>query len=311
VTYTLSNPSKLGYVSASGSGELVAMEFDVGSTLSTVFDIWDPGATGAPSRTITVPGVANGVADLIFAYLRHNGDLYSAGYVACGSSNQYTCLQYSVFPAGSTTASRTFLESIVPQANQSGFTPNYATVGPDGTLYVTEYSFLPGDPYAGLYIYPPAGSERYYSLGAYDPQGIDLDGNGNIYIVNNNTAYVPPNYLPSNDTAHYLAVLSPDGGTELRAVQLSPGAVWVTVAADGTAYVSAQSGFSPNAVNGTFVVSPLNVVTQIDTYGTYSVILYNGTNSTAPQGSTRRGTLSVGPGGTAHGGGGFSLHRQR
>jgi hypothetical protein len=43
-------------------------------------------------------------------------------------------------------------------------------------------------------------------------------------------------------------------------------------------------------------------VTQIDPYGAYNVILYNGTNSTAPM-SGKRGTLSVGPGGSSHSGG--------
>ena len=35
------------------------------------------------------------------------------------------------------------------------------TVGADGTLYVTEYTYFQPDPLAGLYIYYSDGRERF------------------------------------------------------------------------------------------------------------------------------------------------------
>ena len=91
-------------------------------------------------------------------------------------------------PPRSTTPSRTFGERNVPLAQQVNFTPNYAAIGSDGTLYVTEFNiFATPDPLAGLYIYPPTGQEPVPVItGAENPQGVDVDAVGNIYVVNNN-----------------------------------------------------------------------------------------------------------------------------
>ncbi len=302
-TYAPSDPNHLTFIQASGAGELVAIEYNapMGGTPVTTFDEWDPGASGAPSRTITEPGI-NG-SSIIFGGVDHAGHLITAEYVTCGSN---TCIQYSVFPPDSATGSRTVSETLVAQANQANFYPNYLAVGPDGTLYVTEWSFYNPDPYEGLYIYPPSGPEKYVTFGLNGANGVDLDGQGNIYVVNNNSVYNSGS--ASLDTAHDVVVFSPDGATFLRSI-LVPVAnpIPITVASDGTSFISAYANAALGLTGGTYVAATNQYnASQISSIGAADVVLWNGARETT---SNARSTLSTGSG-TAHGGG-IGLRRRR
>ncbi len=296
-TYTLTNPNHLAFLMVSGAGELVAVEFG-GST--ETYDEWDPGHTGAPSRTFT-RSPYNGQLFLSL-FVAHNGNVYVGEFAGCGPN---TCVQFDVIPPGTTTPSRTIVESLVPQANQINFGPNYIAVGPDGTLYITEYTFGLPDPLAGLYIYPPSGPERYVANGAEYPQGIDIDAAGNLYIVNNSTAYNTGSASP--DTAHNVAVLSPDGGTVLRRISGSLlDAYPIAVAPDGTAFVSAFAIASLGVPGATWVAAPgASSVTTIAPAST-DVVFWNGTAETTSR--VRRSALG-GSTGSAHASG-FAMHRR-
>ncbi len=289
-TYTLTNPNHLAYVAVSGAGELVAVEFG-GAPFTATYDEWDPGQSGAPSRTFTRTQYNGGL--FLSLFVSHDGHVYVGEYAPCGSN---TCVQYDVIPPGTTTPSRTIVESIVPQANQINFGPNYIAVGPDGTLYITEYTFSLPDPLAGLYIYPPTGPERYVAVGAEYPQGIDLDGAGNIYVVNNSTDYSTG--AASADVAHNVAVLSPDGGTVLR--RITGGGLLdaypIAVAPDGTAFLSAFAipslgvpGVTWVASSGAGNVTPIGAASQ-------DVVFWNGATDTTAR--NRRGAQSLGAGST-------------
>jgi hypothetical protein len=296
-TYTLTDPNDLSYLMASGAGEVAALEYN--GTIEH-FDIWDPGQSGTPSRTITLTPT-NGQG-FFFGYVAHNGNLYTAALEPCGANS---CLNYLVYAPGSTTPTRTITESIVPQANQSTFVPNYIAVGPDGTIYVTEYSFFLPDPLAGLYIIPPSGPERFVSNGAEYPQGVDLDGSGNIYVANSNISLSTG--IPSADTAQNIAVLSPDGGTILRRITGGVNdAIPVVVAADGTAFFSDYQ-FPPQTNSpGVFSVAPgATSGTLMAPIQVSDMVLWNGATETTAR--NRRGAQSLGAG-SAHAGG-FALHR--
>jgi hypothetical protein len=293
VTYAPSSPNNLLSIAASGAGELVAFE---GAAGGETIDEWDPGQTGSPSRTFSVTNSGGSV--IYFYFVGHDGSVYTASSVNCGDS---TCIQYNFTPPGATTPTRTVSESIVPQGSQSSFSPNYIAVGGDGTIYVTEWSFSSTDTLAGLYIYPVSGPERYYSAGAEAPNGIDLDASGNIYVVNNNTAYDSGN--PSADTADNVAVLSPDGGTVLRRITgsfVEPYALSVTP--DGTAFIGDFPISYLGNAGGTFLAAAgSTTASEITSIGGNTVVSWNGSVETT---SRARSVQSAGRGGiSAHGGG--------
>ncbi|MGH7715905.1 MAG: hypothetical protein ACREML_07900 [Vulcanimicrobiaceae bacterium] len=94
------------------------------------------------------------------------------------------------------------------------------TVGPDGTLCVTEYTFVQGDTQCGLYIYPPSRSEKFVALdsnsngcGAY---GVDVDAVGNIYVAVNNSGINSGFTGVNNDTENEVEVFAPGGASVLR-----------------------------------------------------------------------------------------------
>lgn len=303
-TYTLTDPANLDYVSASGAGELVALEINPNTTPATqIFDVWNPGATGPPSYSITE---SNSYGAIYFGTVGHDGTVYAAQYVACGSN---TCVQYNAYPPGSSTASRSFLEAIAPQANQSTFTPNYAAVGPDGTLYVSEWTFGPGDTNAGVYIYPPSGPERSLSATYWAPNGVDLDASGNIYVVQNNAVYTfnGTTYVLGADTEHQVDEFSPTG-TLIKASGTPANPYPVTVTPDGTAFYTTFANPTLGETAGVYLqpTGAGTASTLIDTYGAYDVVIYNGVRETT---AIARAPLSIGSG-SAHGGS-FSLHRRR
>jgi hypothetical protein len=293
-TYNITNLSGVVTVQASGDGEIVVNE-DNASYNEMIYDIWDPGQTGAPSRTITLPD-ATGVL-LYFGHLTSSGELYAAGTIACGIDGGYHCVQYEVIPEGSSTPTRTFQESLVSPQNQANFSPSYESVGGDGTLYVSEWNYGAGDINAGVYIYPPSGQETHVTQGASSPSGIDVDLTGNIYVANNNITFNAQGVQLSPDTAHTFNVLSPDGKTILRSINLLPGPAALAVNGDGTAFVSDAGVYSilPNAGTGT----------QIDSYSAYNIVIYDGTGTRS---SLSRTPLSIGSG-TAHGG--SAVYRRR
>jgi sugar lactone lactonase YvrE len=210
-----------------------------------------------------------------------------------------------VYPPGSTTPGRTITESIVPQADQIGFIPNYVAVGPDGTIYLTEFTFGYPDPLAGLYIYPPSGPERFVANGAEYPQGVDLDAAGNIYVVNNSTNFNDGDASPIAE--QNLTVLSPDGGTVLRRIGGLVNPIPVAVAADGTAFVSDYSYPNDASTAATFVVAPgASNVSEIVPDQVANIILWNG--GTEYTGIARRSGESVSRG-SAHAGG-LGVRRQ-
>ena len=267
------------FVSASGAGQAVAVH-NPNSAGMLITDIWDPGVTGAPSRTITT-NVPTGIGS--FAQT-HDGTLYLPDTSTAGAP------QFDVFPPGATTPSRVIPETIVPSSRYADFAANYAAVGPDGTLYVTEYLFNQPDPSAGVYIYPTSAPERFipaaFDANGAGPQGVDVDGAGNIYVVNNNVAITGASTSQADSLAS-VSVYSP-AGTLLRTIPGIPSAFPITVAADGTAFVAAfKTQLIPacavSGSNGIYKIAPgASTATMISTSGSSEVVLYDGTHKTEP-----------------------------
>jgi hypothetical protein len=170
-------------------------------------------------------------------------------------------------------------------------------IGPTGTLYVAEYTQSASDPLAGVYIYPADGSgEKYAPEPA--PEDLDLDNTGNIYVINNNVGIDPVTSAVIPDTDHFLQVLSPDGQTSLRYIQIAPNCAPIAVASDGTTFLSQYDTFG--YPGSTYSLLPTqNTPTTIDSATAGNIILYDGKTELT---SLRRSTLSVGSG-TAHAGG--------
>ncbi|MBD5635182.1 MAG: hypothetical protein IAI49_11955 [Candidatus Eremiobacteraeota bacterium] len=281
-TYTPSVATP-AFIAASGAGEVAAIHFLNGSVVgsgagSLTTDVWDVGKSGAPSRTLTTSAVNN----TLFV-MAHEGTLYLPDRSSAGVP------QYDLFPAGASTPSKIIPETIVPASQYANFSPNYAAVGPDGTLYITEYTFQQPDPLAGVYIYPLNGAERFIpatgNAQGVGPQGIDVDASGNIYVVNNNSA-ITSSTTCQGDTLQNVTVYSPTG-TLLRTVSGGDSAFPITVAADGTAFFSTFP-FDPacaattNAY-GIYSIAPgATTSTQIATSGSTEIVLYDGTHKTNP-----------------------------
>jgi sugar lactone lactonase YvrE len=283
-TYTLSLPDYV-FVSASGAGEVAAIH-NVNSAGNITADIWDPGATGTPSRTVSLPDPSGAVS---FA-MTHDGTLYLFGTSAAGVP------QFDVYPPGASTPSRVIPETIVASSQYANFAPNYSAVGPDGTLYVTEYSFNQPDPNAGLYIYPPSGPEKFIATPANangpGPQGVDVDGSGNIYVVNNNYGYTS-NTACQTDSLHEVTVYSAAGALE-RTITSSFTGFPITTAADGTSFVSSFGTTACPGVQGIFAIAPgASTATQISTTGSTEIILYDGTHKTEPFSTSTRSVGGV------------------
>ncbi len=298
-TYLPSDPTHLAYIYAAGNGEMVAYEINVaypyngGTTDKNIFDIWDPGASGAPSRTITRIDAAPGPG---FGWVDHSGNLVVTYNVSCAAGTS-TCIQYDIVNASTGAIERTISDTRVLPANQATFIPNYIALGPTGTLYVTESTQQYPDPLAGVYIYPSNGTSEGYAPEPA-PEDLDLDATGNIYVLNDSAQTDPTTGLIDPDTAHYLQVLSPDGQTSLRTVQIAPGSAPLAVASDGTTFLAQYTTFG--YAGGTFSLLPTqNTPTAIDATGAANIILYDGKTELT---SLRRSTLSVGAG-SAHAGG--------
>ena len=280
------------FVSASGAGELAAIYQPQGSGL--IADVWDPGVTGAPSRTLTTSG------SFLSFVMTHDGTLYLPDHAVSGAP------QWDIFPPGASAPSLTIPETIVQPAQYGNFAPNYAAVGADGTLYVTEYSFQQPDPNAGLYIYPLHGAERFVATPAdangAGPQGVDVDATGNIYVVNDNSA-ITSGSTCQGDSLQSVTVYSSSGALQ-RTVAGANGAFPITVAADGTAFFSAfpvqfLQACTMTGTSGIFSIAPGATTSSVLPNGTGSseIILYDGTHKTEPFYTGSRGAAASHAGG--------------
>jgi hypothetical protein len=276
-----------GFISTSGSGELVdgyyAQNTDGLGNFNVSLDVWNAGSTGgAPNYTLTADQADNFTYDV-----QHDGTIYL-------SQNQNAVPSYLVFAPGSSTPTRTITETYVTgSSNLANFSPNYMTVGPDGTLYVTEYTFVQPDPECGLYIYPPSGSEKFVALdsnsngcGAY---GVDVDAVGNIYVAINNSGYDSNNgYATLNDTENEIEVFAPGGASVLRRISVQ-NPISLVVAPDGTVFVSSFLFPGSTGLTATSVVAPgATTATQITSQAETAIVLYNGYQESAA--SLRRHT---------------------
>jgi sugar lactone lactonase YvrE len=311
-TYIPSVAGEGAFISASGNGEVAAVYSRNGNNVLSsgqqTTDVWDPGKTGTPSRTLVTQAGSN----LLFA-MTHDGTLYLP------SSSGTGVPEYDIFPPGAAVPSKVITETIVPASQYANFDPNYAAVGPDGTLYVTEYSFQQPDPNAGVYIYPGNGGAEKFIAAQADangagPQGIDVDGSGNIYVVNNNSGIAAGGQTCQGDSLQDVTVYSPSG-TLLRTVAGGNSGFPITVAADGTAFFAtfqvqfAQSCAATGA-DDIFSVAPgASTSTNIEQSGSTEIILYDGTHKTSPFYSGGRGATGSSHAGSR--GAAFRRHLRR
>jgi hypothetical protein len=295
------------FIATSGSGEVAAIYSRGGNIFANgeqTTDVWDPGKTGTPSRTLTTLAGSN----TLFG-MTHDGTLYLPDQSASGVP------EYDVFPPGASTPSRVITETIVPASQYPNFAPNYAAVGPDGTLYVTEYTFEQPDPNAGTYVYPGNGGAELFIPAASDtngpgPQGVDVDGSGNIYVVNNNSGIAAAGGC-QGDSLQSVSVYSPSGAL-LRTVSGANSGFPITTAADGTSFVATfqvqfESSCAETGADTIFSIAPgASTSTQIANSGSTEIVLYDGTHKTAPFYVGGHGAMSAGSSR-----GGLVRHRRR
>ncbi len=146
------------------TGEIVVTGYDLnGSTVEdTVVDVWDAGsAGGAPSRTFKHSRPEQLLPYAINVGWQANGTLFIP-YTSPKTHKQ----QYDVIPPGKSKPSRTIVDSLL---GPSYFSINWMSVANDGTLYVAEWGYYTGDPFAGLYVYPPKARRRSYRTGRRRP----------------------------------------------------------------------------------------------------------------------------------------------
>jgi hypothetical protein len=279
-------------VESSGAGEVVNFYVNYNTSPGTLYaEVWNPGSSGgAPNYTLSSQFVDTPAFDV-----QHDGTIYLA-------NNNGSTQTYGVYPPGSTTPSRTVAETIVTGANLSNFAPNYMTVGPDGTIYVTEFGYYSCDTLAGLYIYPPSGTETFVATASdangAGPQGVDVDATGNIYVGNNNAGYNCNSGMEQNDDLNNIQVFAPGGSSVSRTVTGSFDVYPLVVAPDGTIFFGSFQGAGNTGVNGTFVVAPgATAATSVSSQGETSIVLYNGYQESAA--STRRKTSSFSAGAAA------------
>ena len=188
-------------VESSGSGEVVNFWVDYNPyPLCFTLKFENPGSSGgAPNYTMTAQFVDTPAFDV-----QHDGTVILA-------NNDGTTANYAVYAPGSSTPTRTVPETIA--TDLPDFAPNYMTVGPDGTIYVTEFGYYSCDAQAGLYIYPPSGSEKFVATASdtngAGPTGVDIDATGNIYVGNNNAGYNCNSSTEQNDDLNNIQVFAP------------------------------------------------------------------------------------------------------
>ncbi len=308
VSYTPSNPYG-GLLESSGTGAFMVIGYGPNPAPSAApsqanaeyIDVWDAGSTGgAPSRSFILP--TNGL--YFFGVMGHDGTIYAP------LTNSDGTFQYNVYPPGSSTP-KVITETYVPPAQQGNFAPNYAAVGSDGTLYVTEYTFNQPDTLAGLYVYAPSGAETfvptYSNANGAGPQGVDVDASGNVYVVNNNATF---GQASLSDTLNDIEIFGPRGvgGPSQAAspVNVTGGtnvfnAYSIAVSADGTAFFSSNQPETTAGSYGTWVLpAGTTTASQINGGWETSIALFDGSRETT---GLKRSAASLSAGSSAHGGG--------
>jgi len=252
-------------MSVAPDGEMIVLGI---SGSNAVFDEWDAGKNGAPSRTITY-GESHGT-EATFAQ-DADGNLY-VPYKTSGGVQKF-----DVIRAGTTTLLRTLTETLA--SNLSSFSPNVMAATTDGTLYVGEWNFSGSDSNAAMYVFAPSGAESKVS--SMDPGivGIDFDGSGNVYVACNN-AQLPGSTSQSDDTAEQLTAYSARGAALIQQISDGvPGVGALTIGDDGTAYLVQFASFGANApmsAGAIYTVAP-GATTSSDivaNVNTQNVVLY-------------------------------------
>jgi len=265
-TPTSSSPKAL---SVAPAGEVIV---EGSSGTSVVFDVWDAGASGSPSRTISY-AQHDGTE---FAYaLGPDGSLYVAYRSASGAQ------MFDVIAPGASGPQRTMSETLA--SSPSSFRPNVMAATADGTLYVGEWTGSTSDPNAALYVFAPNGTESKVS--SLDPgiDGIDFDGSGNVYVVSNN-AQLAGSTSQTNDTAQQLTEYSARAAALISQIDDGvPGVGALTVGSDGTAYLVQYGGSARNAPaqGAVYSVAPLGTTAKnlIPATNTLNVVLYDGSDA--------------------------------
>jgi hypothetical protein len=244
-----------------------------------IYDIWDPGVTGAPSRTLTYPNETLGT---LGGAVANDGTFYVPYDTASGQ------IQYDVIPPGSSTPSRTIVEQIATAG--TNFTPNVMAVAGDGTLYVGEWTYEASDTNNGLYIYETGGTELKASSGAANPTGLDFDAGGNVYVANSSATLLPDSSL-STDTSHTLSVYAPLGTTPTRSVSSGlDDPQNLAVDLDGTAYFADYE--NADQASGSIVVAGPTATAATTFAGMLeanNLVLFDGTRVRSYRPGTARG----------------------
>jgi hypothetical protein len=261
------------FLFASPQGEVVVLGYNKNTT-AAIFDVWDAGATGKPSRTLTYTAPKGGLPELDLG-MAADGTLY----IPYNDGTQ----KFDVIPPGTATPSRTIVDTLAP--SETAYTPNWLAIGSNGTLYCGEWGFYSGDPDAGLYVYPKSGAQKLVT--SMDPgiNGLDTDAAGNVYLISDNAAYDPSTGKLGDDTAEQMSEYTPNATKLVRQFDDGvPGVLSLTVGNNGAAYLvqfgddasngPTNSGNIYRVPSGSSKVSLL-----IQNRAATNVILYDGTNS--------------------------------
>jgi hypothetical protein len=275
-SYRPTCPSCIGLIQASHQGELVLHYFLPQPGSIPAIDVWDAGKSGKPSRTFHY-------ATMEFCFAVDNAGAVYIPYLDTASGTQ----RYDEIPAGSSTPSRTIVDSIVPASEVAGFTPYTMTPQTNGNLYVGEWTEAVGDPLAGLYVYPPHGKERRVTDGASNPTATAVDASAKVYVLNSNSAFSSSG--PTCDTSHTLSVYSKNATSLLsQATSGFTNGQFMTVAEDGTTFISefayfpSQSCTAPQGVGAIALVAPGGSIatTLVANLSNEDLSLYDGSIAT-------------------------------
>jgi hypothetical protein len=291
-TYSPTSPRpQLIFAGPNGTLVVAGASTDANGNPTGVYDFWDPGVTGAPSRTLTYPIETLGLL---------NGAMATDGTFYLPYSDSTGQVRYDVIAPGAATPARTIVESIAP-AN-TDFSASAMAIGTDGTLYVGEWTYATNDSNAGLYIYPVSGAETHVTTGATNPTGIGLDAAGNVYVANSNATIGPDANLTS-DTLHELSQFTAAAASLTNTTsQGLDDPQDLAVDDDGTAYLVDEADADQ-------ATSPIEVVPPGATSASTFAATADATNIVLFDGSNVRSTRVRGRGAHASSVRAFRFHR--